>query len=114
MKDNNKSKKLEPAKCYDLDKIIDYSDASIVSRIIIRNSAGSITLFSFDEGQGLSEHTTPFDALVEVIEGEAELIIGGKMVIAKAGEMVLMPANVPHSVKAEKRFKMLLTMLKGE
>lgn len=96
-----------------LNDMVDYAASATVSRILAKNSAGNITLFSFDAGQSLSEHSTPYDALVQVIDGEVELTIGGKTVTAQAGEVVLMPANVPHAVNAVKRFKMLLTMLKG-
>jgi quercetin dioxygenase-like cupin family protein len=72
-----------------------------------------MTLFAFDQGQSLSEHSAPFDAVVQVLDGEAELLIGGSSVPAKAGQMVIMPADVPHAVKAPQRFKMLLTMLKA-
>jgi quercetin dioxygenase-like cupin family protein len=94
--------------------LAEYAPESVVSRQLIKNDAGTITLFAFDAGQSLSEHTTPFDALVQVIDGEAELIIGGTSVPAAAGQMVLMPADVPHAVVARRRFKMLLTMLKAK
>jgi len=94
--------------------LVEYAPESVVSRQLVKNEAGTITLFAFDEGQSLSEHTTPFDALVQVIDGQAELIIGGQPVPATAGQMVLMPADVPHAVKARQRFKMLLTMLKAK
>jgi quercetin dioxygenase-like cupin family protein len=90
-----------------------YAEGSIVSRALVQKSVGSLTLFAFDAGQGLSEHTAPFDAFVQVLDGEVELTIGGKSVPAVAGEVVLMPANVPHAVKAHKRFKMLLSMIRG-
>jgi quercetin dioxygenase-like cupin family protein len=94
--------------------LVEYAPESIVSRQLIQNDAGTITLFSFDAGQSLSEHTTPFDALVQVLDGEAELVIGGNSVPTEVGQMVIMPADVPHSVKAPRRFKMLLTMLKSQ
>lgn len=93
---------------------IDYSKDSIVSRVLAENKAGTITLFAFDAGQGLSEHQAPFDAIVQIIEGEAALKIGGKPVRARAGEMVIMPANVPHALRAKGAFKMLLTMLRAK
>ncbi len=95
-----------------LKKAISYSKASIVSKTFIDKKAGTLTLFSFAKGQGLSEHTAPYDATVLIVEGEAELTIGGKPIIAKAGEIVIMPAKVPHSVKALKAFKMLLIMIR--
>jgi quercetin dioxygenase-like cupin family protein len=97
----------------DLKELVDYAEGATVSRILAKNSAGNVTLFAFDEGQGLSEHSTPFDALVQVIDGEVELTIGGVPVVAGAGDVVMMPADVPHSVSAVRRFKMLLTMLRG-
>jgi len=97
----------------DLAAAVDYQEGSVVSRTIAENDAGTLTLFAFDPGQGLSEHTAPFDAIVQVLDGEAELVIGGKPVRAVAGQVVVMPADVPHAVKAPQRFKMLLTMLRA-
>lgn len=91
---------------------IQYATGSVVSKTLLDKKTGTLTLFSFDAGQGLSEHTSPYDATVQVIEGEAELTIGGVPVKTKTGEMVIMPAGVPHSVRAEKRFKMLLIMIR--
>lgn len=91
---------------------IDYADRSIVSKTLMDKKAGTLTLFSFDAGQGLSEHTSPYDATVLVLEGEAEITIGGKAMKAQAGGLVIMPAGVPHSVRAEQRFKMLLIMIR--
>jgi quercetin dioxygenase-like cupin family protein len=93
--------------------LADYQEGSIVSRTIIDKKTGTITLFSFDEGQGLSEHTAPFDALVYLLDGEAEISISGKPFHLREGEMVIMPANQPHALKAVKRFKMLLTMIRS-
>jgi quercetin dioxygenase-like cupin family protein len=92
--------------------LIEYQAGSVVSRTIVDKAAGTVTLFAFDVGQGLSEHTAPFDALVYNIEGEVEVTISGEAVILKQGEMVVMPANKPHALKATKRFKMLLTMIR--
>ncbi len=89
-----------------------YQKGSVVSRTIIDKKTGTVTLFSFDEEQGLSEHTAPFDALVYVLDGEAEISISGKPLRVKAGEMTIMPANRPHALKAVKRFKMLLVMIR--
>jgi quercetin dioxygenase-like cupin family protein len=97
----------------DLCKITDYQPGAIVSRVLLNKDAGNITIFAFDEGQGLSEHTAPFDAFVQVIEGEANIKIGGVDNVLKAGEMIIMPANVSHSVFALKKFKMLLVMIKS-
>ncbi|MCD4767136.1 MAG: cupin domain-containing protein [Methanosarcinales archaeon] len=101
------------SKPIDLADSIEYSTDSVVSRTLIENKAGTITLFAFDAGQGLSEHSAPFDAVVQVLDGEAELTIGGEKVNAPSGQMVVMPANVPHAVHASQRFKMLLTMLRA-
>ncbi len=90
-----------------------YQKGSVVSRTIIDKTAGTVTLFSFDEGQGLSEHTAPFDALVCLLDGEAEIVISGKPLRLIEGEMTIMPANQPHALKAVKRFKMLLTMIRS-
>jgi quercetin dioxygenase-like cupin family protein len=93
--------------------LLAYVSGSVVSRTLIKRPVGTVTLFSFDKGQGLSEHTAPFDALVQVLEGQVELTIGGEPVKAGAGETVLMPAEVPHSLHALEPFKMLLTMIRG-
>jgi quercetin dioxygenase-like cupin family protein len=92
--------------------LIEYQAGSIVSRMLLQKANGSVTLFALAEGQAISEHTTPFDALVNVIDGEAEVVISGKPLAVKAGEVLLMPANEPHALKATKRFKMVLTMIK--
>jgi quercetin dioxygenase-like cupin family protein len=90
-----------------------YQDGSIVSRALLKRSGGTFTFFAFDAGQGLSEHTAPFDAIAHVLEGEAEITISGTPVRVAAGEIVLMPANQPHAVTARSRFKMLLTMIRS-
>jgi quercetin dioxygenase-like cupin family protein len=87
---------------------VQYAEGSVVSRALVQKPVGSITLFAFDTGQGLNEHTAPYDAFVQVLDGEGELVVGGKSVTAKTGDTVLMPANVPHAVHARQRFKMLL------
>jgi len=96
----------------ELKELVKYSRGSIVSRTLVDKRAGTLTLFSFAKGQGLSEHTAPYDAVVIVLDGEAELTIGGKPVRAVEGQMVIMPANVPHAVRAVERFKMLLVMIR--
>jgi quercetin dioxygenase-like cupin family protein len=96
-----------------LESLAEYQTGAIVSRQIIKAEDGNITLFAFDQGQELSEHTTPFDALVQVLEGEVEIKISGKPFVLNTGEAIIMPANQPHAVKALKRFKMLLTMMKA-
>lgn len=93
--------------------LADYQKDSVVSQTIINKKTGTVTFFAFDEGQGLSEHTTPFDALVYLIDGEAEVVISGKPLHMKKGEMVIMPGNQPHSLKALKKFKMILTMIRS-
>ena len=100
----------QPARLADL---VHYQEGSVVSRMIINKKAGTVTLFAFDEGQGLSEHTTPFDALVYILHGEAEIVIAGKPLRLKEGETVIMPANEPHALKALSKFKMLLTMIRS-
>jgi quercetin dioxygenase-like cupin family protein len=97
----------------ELIRFIDYSDGAVVSKTILEKKTGTITLFAFDRGQKLSEHTAPFDAVVHVLEGTAELVIGGKPIRAEAGSMVIMPAQIPHAVNAVERFKMLLTMIRS-
>jgi len=93
--------------------LVNYQEGSVVSRTIIDKKTGTVTVFAFDEGQGLSEHTAPFDALVYLIDGEAKIVISGKANQLKEGQMIIMPANQPHSVKAIKRFKMVLTMIRS-
>ena len=90
-----------------------YQEGAVVSRTLIDKDTGTVTVFAFDEGQNLSEHTAPFDALVYLIDGEAEIIISGNPLHVKKGEIVLMPAYEPHSVRAVKKFKMILTMIKS-
>ena len=97
----------------ELEKLIDYQTASVVSKTIIKQPMGTVTLFAFDKGEELSEHTTPFDALVYLVDGEAEITIAGKTNTVKKSEMILMPANKPHALKASVRFKMMLVMIKG-
>jgi quercetin dioxygenase-like cupin family protein len=105
--------KFPAAQAQPLADLVQYAEGSIVSRALVQKSVGSLTLFAFDAGQELSEHSAPFDAFVQVLDGETELVIGGKSVPAKAGQLVMMPANVPHAVKANQRFKMLLSMIRG-
>ena len=93
--------------------LIEYQAGSIVSRMLVKKDAGTVTLFAFDKDQGLSEHTAPFDAMVYVIEGEVEITISGKPMTLKTGDTVIMPANDPHALKAIDRFKMLLVMVKS-
>ena len=95
-------------------ELVAYQPGSVVSREILNKEAGSVTLFAFDKGQGLSEHMAPFDALVYVVDGIAEVAIGGKSHTIGKGEMIVMPADIPHALKAVERFKMLLVMIRSE
>ncbi len=104
--------KKPPAKPARLIDLIEYQEASVVSRTLIDKKTGTVTLFAFDEQQGLSEHTAPYDAMVQIIDGEAEVTISGKAHCLKQGEMIIMPAKKPHALRAIKKFKMLLTMIK--
>lgn len=107
------SSKTMKATAIDLLDLLDYQKDSIVSREIVNKKTGTVTLFAFDKGQGLSEHTAPFDAVVYVLDGSVRITISGKSHIIKKGQMIIMPANKPHSLKALKRFKMLLVMIKS-
>lgn len=93
--------------------LAEYQEGSVVSRTILDKKAGTVTFFAFAEGQGLSEHTAPYDALVHILEGEVEITISGKSLRLKEGEMLLMPANEPHALRAVTRFKMILTMIRS-
>ena len=93
--------------------LVNYQDGSIVSMEVISRKTGTVTLFAFDEGQGLSEHTAPFDALVHILDGEAEVTISGTALRLKEGDMVIMPANQPHALKALRKFKMALIMIRS-
>lgn len=97
----------------ELASLADYQSGAVVSRTLVDKKIGTITIFSFDEGQGLSEHTAPYDAFVYIVDGEAEITISGKPLAARAGEIVIMPANQPHSLRAVERFKMLLVMIRA-
>ncbi len=108
MKQDIKEISAQPVRLLDM---VDYQEGSVVSRTVIDKETGTVTLFAFDEGQGLSEHTAPFDALVHTLDGEAEVTISGKTFPLKKGEMVIMPANQPHALKATERFKIILTMI---
>jgi len=104
---------LPPNKSHSLSELIQYATDSTVSRTILKSDAGTVTLFAFDRGQSLSEHTTPFDAIAHVIDGTGEFTVGGRTIKANAGELVMLPRNVGHSVHAVSRFKMILVMLKS-
>jgi len=98
---------------FSLAEMVNYQEGSVVSRQITKAEAGNVTLFAFDQDQGLSEHTAPFDALVHVLEGDALITISGKPFDLKTGDAIIMPANEPHALKAVKKFKMLLTMIRA-
>ena len=99
---------------FNLEKHVNYADGSVVSNTLIKKDIGNITLFAFDSGQGLSEHTAPYDAVVYILGGKAEITIGKKTSTVNSGEMLIMPANVSHAIHAEEKFKMLLVMIRGE
>ena len=111
-KDGNRAKSIV-GQAVKLSELVDYQEGSIVSKEIIKNEKGTVTLFAFDKGQGLSEHTAPFDALVYNFDGKAEVIIEGNPHLLGAGEIIIMPANRPHALKAIERFKMLLVMVRS-
>ena len=96
-----------------LSELVSYQDGSVVSKTLIDKKIGTLTMFSFGAGQGLSEHAAPFDAVVQVVDGEAEVIINGEPQTVSAGQIIIMPANIPHELKAVKPFKMLLTMIRA-
>ena len=93
--------------------LVAYQEASVVSKTLVERETGTVTLFAFDKGQGLSEHTAPFDAMVCVLDGVAEIVIAGNPITVRQGEMLVMPANEPHALKAVERFKMMLTMIRS-
>lgn len=101
-------------KVYELRGLVEYQEGSVVSRTIVDKEVGTVTLFAFDEGEGLSEHTAPYDALIVDLEGEVEIRIAGKRSLLKEGDMMIMPANKPHALKALMRFKMMLVMIRAD
>lgn len=114
MQDNSsKPKSLSVAQVAKAVELVNYQDGAIVSREIVKKPTGTVTVFAFDKGEGLSEHTAPFDALVQVLEGEIEIMISGQLYRLQDGEMILMPAGQPHALRALKRFKMILTMIRS-
>jgi quercetin dioxygenase-like cupin family protein len=104
--------RLEKGKVMETEDLVEYQADSVVSRTLIDKKVGTVTAFAFDEGQGLSEHTTPFDAMVQVLDGRVEITISGNAIEVSEGEMVIMPASEPHALKALTPFKMLLTMIR--
>ena len=107
------SSEFETAKVFSFNEIIEYAPNSVISKTIIKKPTGTVTLFSFDKGEALSEHTAPFDAMVQVIDGTAEIIINKVPFTLVTGDSIIMPANIPHAVNATEKFKMVLTMIKG-
>jgi len=101
------------AKTLKVEDLIEYQEGAVVSREIIRKGTGTVTIFAFDKGEGLNEHTAPFDAVVQVIDGKAEITISGNKNILEKGDMIIMPANEPHALDAVERFKMVLTMIRS-
>ncbi|MEX2117327.1 MAG: cupin domain-containing protein [Bacteroidota bacterium] len=110
---SSKPKWLPGAQTMSVLELVNYQDGAIVSRELIKKPAASVTVFAFDAGQGLSEHTAPFDALVQVVEGAVEIMISGQPLKLQSGEMILMPAGQPHALKALERFKIILTMIRS-
>ena len=103
----------EKSKVFTFNESIEYSDGGIVSKTVLKKQTGNISLFSFAKGEALSEHTAPFDAMITVVDGKGEVIIGGKSFLLEAGENIIMPANITHAVNAVEKFKMVLTMIKS-
>lgn len=103
----------EETKQKSLIDLVNYQKGSVVSRTLIKKATGTVTLFAFDKGQGLSEHTAPFDAMVCVLDGKVEVTISGNLIIVEKGEMIIMPANEPHALKAVEKFKMMLIMIRS-
>jgi quercetin dioxygenase-like cupin family protein len=113
MSKNATDSNFQPAQAAPIAGLIDYQNGSVVSREIVKGANGKVTLFAFDKGEGLSEHTSPFNALVQVVEGEAKITISGKSNRVNHGELILMPAGQPHALEAVERFKMILTMIRS-
>jgi quercetin dioxygenase-like cupin family protein len=108
------SNEFEKSKVFSFNESIGYSDGGIVSKTVLKRETGNISLFSFDKGEALSEHTAPFDAMIMVVDGRGEVIIGGKSFILEAGQTIIMPANITHAVNAVEKFKMVLIMIKSK
>ena len=107
------SNEFEKAKVFSFGDSIEYAGGGIVSKTVLKKQTGNISLFSFSKGEALSEHTAPFDALIQVVDGRGEVIIGGESFILEAGQSIIMPANISHAVKAIENFKMVLTMIRS-
>ncbi len=107
------SNSITPGEVFNAADSIAYADGAVISKTILKKPSGNITLFSFDAGEGLSEHTTPHEALVQVLDGSVDITIADKVTSVSAGQSLILPANVPHALKATERFKMMLTMIKS-
>lgn len=110
----NKKTDISKGVPFNLSDGVSYAIGSVVSKTLLKKNVGNLTLFSFDKGQGLTEHTSPYDAVVYILDGKAEIVIGGEPKMVEAGEMMIMPAGIPHALNAVERFKMLLIMIRGE
>jgi quercetin dioxygenase-like cupin family protein len=108
------SNEFEKAKVFSFNNSVEYASGGILSKTVLKKETGNISLFSFAKGEALSEHTAPFDAMIQVVDGKAEVIIGGKPFILEAGQTIIMPADITHAVKAVEKFKMVLTMIKSK
>ncbi len=108
------SNEFEKARVFSFNDSVEYASGGILSKTVLKKETGNISLFSFAKGEALSEHTAPFDAIIQVVDGRGEVIIGGKSFILEAGQTIIMPANIPHAVKAVEKFKMVLTMIKSK
>jgi quercetin dioxygenase-like cupin family protein len=108
------SNEFEKAKVFSFNDSVEYASGGILSKTVLKKETGNISLFSFARGEALSEHTAPFDAIIQVVDGRGEVTIGGKPFILKAGETIIMPANIPHAVRAVEKFKMVLTMIRSK
>ena len=111
---NMSASEFEKAKKFSFNESIDYADNAVVSKHVIKKDTGNVSLFAFDKGESLSEHTAPFDAVVNIVDGKAEIIIDGISHVLEAGETIVMPADIPHALNAVERFKMVLTMIKSK
>lgn len=107
------SNEFEKSKIFSYKESVDYSEGAIVSKTVLKKESGNISLFAFAKGEALSEHTAPFDAMIQVVDGKGEIIIGGRSFILESGQTIIMPANITHAVKAVEKFKMVLTMIKS-
>jgi quercetin dioxygenase-like cupin family protein len=108
------SNEFDKAKIFSFKESVEYAEGGIVSKTVLKKETGNISLFSFAKGEALSEHTAPFDAMIQVVDGKGEIIIGGKSYFLETGQAIIMPANITHAVKAAENFKMVLTMIRSK